>query len=115
MLPLTAALELDSQSTDADSTPQIGTQHDVGGCGPRDSAATNKPRHLGTSAGHTAQRTTVVGSAAADGKVTLEEGARAGFKSRLLVRRPKESSKFNGTVIVEWLNVSGGVDADPGC
>jgi hypothetical protein len=49
-----------------------------------------------------------------DGKWTLVPTTHASFKSRLLVRRPTDSSKFNGTVIVEWLNVSGGVDADPG-
>jgi hypothetical protein len=29
------------------------------------------------------------------------------------VRRPAKAADFNGTVVVEWLNVSGGVDADP--
>ncbi len=31
----------------------------------------------------------------------------------MLVRQPADPSKFSGTVLVEWLNVSGGVDADP--
>ena len=31
----------------------------------------------------------------------------------MLVRRPADPKEFSGTVIVEWLNVSGGVDADP--
>lgn len=39
---------------------------------------------------------------------------RAQYKTRIVVYRPKESAKFNGTVIVEWLNVSGGTDAAPG-
>ena len=30
-----------------------------------------------------------------------------------MVYRPIDPNKFNGTVIVEWLNVSGGVDANP--
>ena len=30
-----------------------------------------------------------------------------------LVRMPSDPAKFSGTVVVEWLNVSGGVDADP--
>lgn len=34
------------------------------------------------------------------------------YTTRLLVRRPKDSSRFNGTVIVEWLNVSTGQDLD---
>ena len=31
----------------------------------------------------------------------------------MLVRQPADPSKFSGNVLVEWLNVSGGVDADP--
>jgi hypothetical protein len=49
-----------------------------------------------------------------DGKWNLMETTKAAFKSRMLVRRPKDTSKFNGTVVVEWLNVSGGADGDPG-
>ena len=40
-------------------------------------------------------------------------GATAAFKTRLLVYRPTNPKKFNGTVIVEWLNVSAGLDAAP--
>ena len=54
------------------------------------------------------------GEMSPDGKWTLKPGDKAAFKSRLLVRRPKDASKFNGTVVVEWLNVSGGADGDPG-
>lgn len=57
---------------------------------------------------------TVQGSMSMDGKWTLAPTTTAPFKTRLLVRRPADASRFNGTVIVEWLNVSGGVDADPG-
>jgi hypothetical protein len=49
-----------------------------------------------------------------DGKWDLMETTQMPFKSRLLVRRPKDAGKFNGTVVVEWLNVSGGADGDPG-
>jgi hypothetical protein len=49
-----------------------------------------------------------------DGKWNLMATTRTAFKSRVLVRRPIDASKFNGTVIVEWLNVSGGADGDPG-
>ncbi len=49
-----------------------------------------------------------------DGKWVLREGSKLPFASRLLVRRPEDAGKFNGTVIIEWLNVSGGADADPG-
>src|SRR4029077_763179 len=56
----------------------------------------------------------VQGDMSMDGKWTLTETTKAAFKSRLLVRRPMDASKFNGTVVVEWLNVSGGADGDPG-
>lgn len=32
------------------------------------------------------------------------------FKTRLVVHRPLDPAKFNGTVVVEWLNVTAGVD-----
>ena len=35
------------------------------------------------------------------------------YTTRAVVYRPIDPKKFNGTVIVEWLNVSGGVDANP--
>ena len=34
------------------------------------------------------------------------------FKTRIAVRRPKSAAKFNGTVIVEWYNVSQGHDGE---
>lgn len=49
-----------------------------------------------------------------DGKWLGTETDQASFRTRLLVRRPSDAAAFNGTVVVEWLNVSGGVDADPG-
>jgi hypothetical protein len=49
-----------------------------------------------------------------DGKWTVTPGpATAAYKTRLLVYRPINRRKFGGTVVVEWLNVSGGVDAAP--
>jgi hypothetical protein len=39
-------------------------------------------------------------------------GPTAGYKTRLLIRRPANPAKFNGTVLVEWLNVSAGFDND---
>jgi hypothetical protein len=56
----------------------------------------------------------VQGEMTMDGKWALAETTEAPFKSRLLVRRPTDPAKFNGTVVVEWLNVSGGADGDPG-
>ncbi|HMI84680.1 MAG TPA: alpha/beta hydrolase domain-containing protein [Polyangiaceae bacterium] len=49
-----------------------------------------------------------------DGKWTLLETSKESYKSRMIVRRPTDAAKFNGTVVVEWLNVSGGADGDPG-
>jgi hypothetical protein len=40
-------------------------------------------------------------------------GTTAAYKTRILVYRPTSPKKFSGTVVVEWLNVSGGVDAAP--
>lgn len=34
------------------------------------------------------------------------------FRTRLLVRRPASASRFNGTVVVEWNNVTSGHDLD---
>jgi hypothetical protein len=56
----------------------------------------------------------VQGAMTMDGRWNLTEASKAHFKSRMIVRRPKDASKFNGTVVVEWLNVSGGADGDPG-
>ena len=36
---------------------------------------------------------------------------RADYTTRIVVLMPKDDAAFNGTVIVEWLNVSGGIDA----
>jgi Alpha/beta hydrolase domain len=35
------------------------------------------------------------------------------FTTRLVVIRPEDPAKFNGTVVVEWLNVSAGTDVTP--
>ena len=37
----------------------------------------------------------------------------AAYTTRVVVHTPTNAKKFNGTVYVEWLNVSGGVDASP--
>src|ERR1700722_6296841 len=39
--------------------------------------------------------------------------ATAAYRTRLVVVRPAEAARFNGTVVVEWLNVTGGTDAAP--
>ncbi|HEV7734750.1 MAG TPA: alpha/beta hydrolase domain-containing protein [Candidatus Binatia bacterium] len=46
-----------------------------------------------------------------DGKWTAIPGVTAPYRTRIVVYRPIKKAKFNGTVLVEWLNVSGGLDA----
>jgi len=48
-----------------------------------------------------------------DGQWTIEQDETADFTTRIVVRRPADAAAFNGTVFVEWLNVSGGLDANP--
>lgn len=38
--------------------------------------------------------------------------AQAPYTTRMLVRRPADPAAFNGTVVVEWLNVTSGYDVD---
>ena len=40
----------------------------------------------------------------------LDSGHR--YRTRLIVRRPESADQFNGVVVVEWLNVTGGSDKD---
>ncbi|MBV8950817.1 MAG: hypothetical protein JOZ99_08080, partial [Actinobacteria bacterium] len=54
-----------------------------------------------------------VGALTYDGRWTFQPDTTAAYRTRVLVRAPANRSAFNGTVVVEWLNVSGGVDADP--
>ena len=51
-------------------------------------------------------------SAPNDGKWTIAPAATAPYRTRILVRRPTDPARFNGTVVVEWLNVSAG-ESDP--
>ena len=48
-----------------------------------------------------------------DGRWTVATGPSAPYTTRVVVRRPSDPAAFNGTVVVEWLNVSGGLDASP--
>jgi hypothetical protein len=48
-----------------------------------------------------------------DGRWTFVSDSSAPYRTRVLVRRPADPARFSGTVVVEWLNVSGGVDTDP--
>jgi hypothetical protein len=53
------------------------------------------------------------GEAGEDGRLELGPGPTAPYRTRVVVRRPVEASAFSGTVVVEWLNVSSGLDANP--
>jgi hypothetical protein len=48
-----------------------------------------------------------------DGRWTVTPAQTAPYTTRVVVYRPARARDFNGTVLVEWLNVSGGVDAAP--
>jgi hypothetical protein len=43
-----------------------------------------------------------------DGRWTAEEVERAPFRTRLVARFPEDASRFNGTLVVGWTNVSSG-------
>ena len=61
------------------------------------------------SVGYSADEFFVSGTASSYGR----DGAlgTADYTTRMVVLTPTDVAKFNGTVIVEWLNVSGGIDA----
>jgi Alpha/beta hydrolase domain len=44
----------------------------------------------------------------ADGRWTVVPSTTAPYQTRIVVRRPADPKRFNGTVVVEWLNVSAG-------
>lgn len=54
-----------------------------------------------------------VGPLTGDGRWTFAPAGTAAYRTRVLVRYPARAADFSGTVVVEWLNVSGGVDANP--
>jgi Alpha/beta hydrolase domain len=50
-------------------------------------------------------------SSPSDGRWTITPTTSAFYRTRIVVRRPSSPARFNGTVVVEWLNVSGGESA----
>ena len=50
-------------------------------------------------------------STPADGRWSIQPTTSASYRTRILVRRPADASRFNGTVVVEWMNVSAGESA----
>jgi hypothetical protein len=53
------------------------------------------------------------GKLKSNGKWHVKEGATEPFKTRMVVWKPSNAADFNGTVFVEWLNVSPGFDNPP--
>ncbi|MFI4936327.1 MAG: alpha/beta hydrolase domain-containing protein [Caulobacterales bacterium] len=52
-----------------------------------------------------------VGQPGEDGRWTAAPATTSPYVTRIVVVRPSDPAKFNGTVVVEWLNVTGGLDA----
>ena len=57
-----------------------------------------------------AQRYEPIGGLGEDGVWTLNATSTGSYKTRFIVRRPADPAKFNGTVVIEWANVSGGFE-----
>lgn len=55
----------------------------------------------------------LTGEAGPDGRWTVSPAESDGYRTRVLVRRPADRERFSGTLLIEWLNVSSGFDADP--
>ena len=53
------------------------------------------------------------GTLGANGRWRVVPAGSAPFATRLVVVRPADAARFNGTVVVEWLNVTAGQDASP--
>jgi alpha/beta hydrolase family protein len=85
------------------------------------------PNILGTSfdlasVGYTSQEFFLSGTATAytstkplteDGRWTAKPASTAPYKTRIVVYRPADPSRFDGTVFVEWLNVTAGFESSP--
>jgi hypothetical protein len=50
-------------------------------------------------------------SSPSNGKWSITPTTSAPYRTRILVRRPTDPAHFNGTVVVEWMNVSSGESA----
>ena len=61
----------------------------------------------------TASSYTLAGAPTPDGHWQAAPAETAPYVTRIVVVRPTDAHKFNGTVVVEWLNVSAGTDATP--
>ena len=84
----------------------------------RTSCGTTTWRRSGTRRPSTASRgrrppTSCRASGARTAIGTVTPGPEAPFRTRFVVRRPSDPQRFSGTVVVEWHNVSAGIDAAP--
>ena len=61
----------------------------------------------------TAQSYTSAVPLTSDGKWTVTPASSAPYTTRAVLYMPTDPSRFNGTVVVEWLNVTAGLDAAP--
>jgi hypothetical protein len=52
-----------------------------------------------------------LGECGPDGRWSAQPSDAADYTTRIVVLTPQDHAKFSGTVIVEWLNVSAGIDA----
>jgi hypothetical protein len=119
---LVAACSDDSDEIIVDNRP-AGPAADVseeitGGNGPFVASASP----FATPAGYVEREYVAAGTATAyepsgeltnDGRWSFEASTSAAYRTRIVVRRPANAADASGTVLVEWLNVSGGVDANP--
>jgi hypothetical protein len=55
----------------------------------------------------------LAGERTRSGHWSAEPDQTAPYVTRILVRRPADATSFSGTAVVEWLNVSAGLDAPP--
>jgi Alpha/beta hydrolase domain len=59
----------------------------------------------------TASSYSPTGELGPDGRWSVTPSGAADYTTRIVVLTPVDQARFNGTVLVEWLNVSGGIDA----
>jgi hypothetical protein len=59
----------------------------------------------------TARSYTSVSALTPNGRWSVSPAQSASYETRMVVYRPIDPKRFDGTMVVEWLNVSGGADA----